>query len=170
MKLRIINCPDKTRFSPYIKRAANFYAKQLMSPKMLDNISICIKFNKDIDAFGYASVEDYNDWGKPREFEIEMHPGIGAYDILKTLAHEMVHVKQYVYGETNEAMTRWKGRRVDSEKIDYWSQPWEVEAHGLEIGLFTLFAIEEKLWDVFKGISNPDAGIKMEELGWKDPV
>lgn len=167
MKLSIVGCPDKERFRPFVKRAAQFYAKELMSDKMLENIFVRIRFNKDIDAFGYASIDEYNDSGKPREFEIEIHPGIGGYDILKTLAHEMVHIKQYVYGETNEAMTRWKGQRVDSDTIDYWVQPWEVEAHGYEAGLFTKFAIQEKLWEIFEGVTNPDSPISIEPLGWK---
>ena len=168
MKLSIVGCPDKKQFRPYVKRAALFYASELMSEKMLDNIFVRIRFNKDIDAYGYASVEDYNDSGKPREFEIELHPGIGAYDILKTLAHEMVHVKQYVYNETNETLTRWRGQRVDSDDVEYWDQPWEIEAHGYESGLFTKFAREEKLWEVFKGVCNPDAPIEPEPLGWKE--
>ena len=80
----------------------------------------------------------------------------------------MVHIKQYAYNETNETLTRWKGQRVDSETIDYWTQPWEVEAHGYEAGLFTKFAIKEKLWKIFKGVQNPDSPIDSEPLGWKN--
>jgi hypothetical protein len=145
MQLSIVGCPDKKRFRPFVKRAAQFYAKELLSEKMLDNIFVRVKFNKDLDAYGYASVEDYNDSGKPREFEIELHPGIGAHDILKTLAHEMVHIKQYVYGETNERLTRWKGQRVDSDTVDYWVQPWEIEAFGRETGLYTRWVDERGL-------------------------
>jgi hypothetical protein len=166
MKLSIIGCPDRENFRPYVKKAALFYASELLTPKMMENVFVKIKFNPKIAAYGYASVEDYNDSGKPREFEIEVHPGIGAYDILKTIAHEMVHVKQYIYGETNETLTRWKGQRVDADSIDYWVQPWEIEAHGYEAGLFTKFAIKEKLWEVFAGVTNPDSDIEMMPLGW----
>jgi hypothetical protein len=92
---------------------------------------------------------------------------ITLMEMATTLAHEMVHVKQYVYGETNEKLTRWKGERVDSDTIDYWVQPWEIEAHGYEAGLFTKFAIKEKLWEVFNGVQNPDSDIIPEPLGWK---
>mgnify|MGYP003347657100 CR=1 FL=1 len=47
MKLSIVGCPDKERFRPYVKRAVIFYAKKLMSDKMLENISIKVKFNKN---------------------------------------------------------------------------------------------------------------------------
>lgn len=167
MKLSIVSCPDKKLFRPYVKRAAIFYAESLMTKKMLENIFIQIKFNDKIDAYGYAEIKECNCSGKPREFEIELHPGIGAHEILKTLAHEMTHIKQYVYGETNDQLTRWKGNKIDSDQVEYWNQPWEIEAHGMEAGLFTRFATKEKLWDVFKNVVNPDAPIKPEPLGWK---
>ena len=167
MKLSIVGCPDKTNFRPYVKRAAFFYAEQLLTPKMLENVYLRIKFNSKIEAYGYAQILEYNESRKAREFEIELHPGIGAAEILKTLAHEMTHIKQYAYNETNENLTRWKGLRVDPDNLDYWVQPWEVEAHGMESGLFSKFAVKEKLWEVFKGIQNPDAPIVPEPLGWK---
>jgi hypothetical protein len=79
----------------------------------------------------------------------------------------MTHIKQYVYGETNETLTRWKGIKIDSDNLDYWVQPWEIEAHGMESGLFTKFATKEKLWEVFTGIQNPDSPIIPESIGWK---
>jgi hypothetical protein len=173
MRLSIVGCPDKQRFRPYVKRAVLFYAQELIDPKKLEEIYIRVKFDKKLNAHGYASIMEFNSVRNPkqrlkaREFEIEIHPGIGGYDILKTLAHEMVHVKQYIYGETNEKLSRWKGQRVDADSIDYWVQPWEIEAHGMEPGLFTKFAIKEKLWEVFKGVSNPDAPIEIEPIGWK---
>lgn len=167
MQLSIVGCPDKKRFRPFVRRAALFYASELMSKKVLENVYLKIKFSDKIPAFGYAEISGYNNSRKAREFEIELHSGIGARNILKTLAHEFVHIKQFVYGETNETLTRWKGERVDSDTIDYWVQPWEVEAHGYEAGLFTKFAIKEKLWEVFTNVANPDGTIEPEELGWK---
>jgi hypothetical protein len=169
MQLSIVGCPDKKQFRPYVKRAAQFYAQELISPKLLENIYLRIKFSSKIEAYGYAQILEYNSSRKAREFEIEIHSGIGAAEILKTLAHEMTHIKQYVYGETNETLTRWKGIRVDSDNLDYWVQPWEIEAHGMESGLFSKFAVKEKLWEVFFGIQNPDSPIDPEPLGWKLP-
>jgi len=167
MKLSIVGCPDKERFRPYVKRAAQFYAKELLSDKMADNISVKIKFNDTMDAMGYAHVVDCNESNKPREFEIEVFSLMSAKDILKTIAHEMVHIKQFAYGETNESLTRWKGQPQTDE--DYWLCPWEVEAHGMEIGLFAKFATKEKLWEVFQEINNLDAPVlDIEPLGWKD--
>lgn len=169
MQLSIVGCPEKKLFRPYVKRAALFYAQSLLTKKVLENIYLKIKFSNNISAYGYAEIKEYNVSGKPREFEIEVHSGIGAAEILKTLAHEMVHIKQYVYGETNDQLSRWKGTKVDSDNLEYWVQPWEIEAHGMEVGLFSRFAIKEKLWEVFKGIQDPDGPIEQEPLGWKTP-
>jgi hypothetical protein len=168
MQLSILGCPDKKRFRPYVKRAALFYASQLMSKKVLDHLYVQIKFNDKIDVCGYAEIREYNLAGKPRGFEIEINSSIGAAEILKTIAHEMAHVKQYVYCETNDTLTKWKDKRVDSDTIDYWVQPWEIEAHGYELGLFQMFAIKEKLWEVFEGVRNPENLLKeAKPLGWK---
>lgn len=169
MQLSIIGCPDKKRFAPYLKRAARFYASELMTKRMCESIFVKIVF-KESDDFGYACISDYSLSGKPRGFEIEINPKIGARDILVTLAHEMAHIKQYVYEETNESLSRWKGLRIDADKVDYWKHPWEIEAHGLETCLFTQFAIKEKLWEIFEGIKNPSEPIEKKSLGWIERI
>ena len=50
---------------------------------------------------------------------------------LSTLAHEMVHVKQFARGELSTDMTQWKSRR-HCGNIDYENQPWEREARRLQ--------------------------------------
>jgi hypothetical protein len=167
MRTSIIGCPERKKFKPYLTKAIKYYSESLMSKKMLENLFLSVKFNSKLDVFGYAQIDEYNISGKPRIFSIELNPDIGAADILKTLAHEMVHIKQFVYGDTNESLSKWKGIKIQ-DSMEYYSLPWEIEAHGREIGLFTNFAIKEKLWEVFKGIRNPDAPIEKESLGWKN--
>jgi len=168
MRLSIVGCPDKERFRPYVKRAILFYAQELLSTKMMENINLKVKFDKNIgDVYGYASIETKTDSGKARDFLIEMNPFIGGRAILKALAHEMVHIKQYAYDETNDNLTRWKGIAIDGNFDDYWRQPWEIEAYGIEAGLFRKFVVTEKLWEVFEGIDNPDSPIEKEPIGWK---
>ncbi len=58
---------------------------------------------------------------------------------MKTLAHELVHVRQYVRNELNDEMNTWKGRKVDSDAIDYDDQPWEVEANKLGNEIYELY-------------------------------
>jgi len=157
--------PDE-RFNEYVQRASQFYAEQLFTKQLLRHLVITLKFNKHLDAFGYSSIEKRNTKGAAREFLIELHPYISGVEILKTLAHEFVHIKQYVEGDLNDSQTEWKGEAIDSDAVDYYSLPWEIEAFGLEVGLFTNFAKKEVLWNVFEGVRNPDAVVEAEPIGW----
>lgn len=156
------------RFNEYVQRASQFYAEQLFPKQLLRHIVVTVKFSKHLDAFGYTSVEKRNSKGKAREFLIELHPYITGKEILKTLAHEFVHAKQYVYEELNEEQTQWQGQPFDSDAVDYYELPWEIEAHGHEIGLFTGFAKKESLWNVFENVYNPDTPVQPVPIGWKD--
>ena len=132
MIIRVVNCPDKD-FKPFVERAAKFYAKELIpNTRIRNNCTTTIKFDDKIKNYGSCGAEGYNTKKEPREFLIDIHPGIGARDILSTLAHEMVHVKQLIYHETNDELSVWKGKRVNSDLLDYWYHPWEIDAH--EIG------------------------------------
>ena len=97
MQLKIVNCPDRD-FKPYVERAALFFAKQLIPDGRLRNRCFTkIRFDAKIEEQGYCSVEGYNTRNEPREFLIEIHPGLGVRTILGVLAHEMVHVYEAVY-------------------------------------------------------------------------
>lgn len=105
------------------------------------NLEINVQIKKLTDAFGYCAWEDNNI--RPREFTIEIAKGMSKKKFLTTLAHEMVHVKQYVRGEIRERFQSdhrvfWKDK--DHSDTTYWSQPWEKEA----------FRLQDKLYKDFK--------------------
>lgn len=70
-------------------------------------------------------------------------------DMISTLAHEMIHVKQFAKGQLREGKVIrgvqtwvWCGKPV---KKKYHTQPWEIEAYSKEIDLLNEFyAIIEK--------------------------
>ena len=78
MQLSIVGCPDKKLFRPYVKRAILFYAENLFTKKLAENVFLQVKFSPKLDVYGYASVEECNNSGKPREFLVEIHSEIGA--------------------------------------------------------------------------------------------
>jgi hypothetical protein len=167
MKVKVTNCPDKD-FKPYVEKAVTFFAEQLITnTRIRNNCHTTVRFNSALKDFGSAVVAGTNSRKQPRTFIIEVHPGIQVRNILSTLAHEMVHIKQFIYGETNDQLSVWKGKRVNSEQMDYWIHPWEIDAHGREVGLSTKFAVAEKLWDVFDGFKNPDLPIVSVPIKWK---
>ncbi len=57
--------------------------------------------------------------------------------IMQTLAHEMVHAKQYLRGELDGWTNSWKGRKPRNYK--YENAPWEKEAYKLEMKLYENF-------------------------------
>lgn len=87
------------------------------------------RMSKDLN-YGYCCDLDDN------EFEIDIKRTLRMRDMLTTLAHEMVHVKQYVKGELTQ---------TNEQDIPYWDRPSEIEAHGREIGLFITWAEKERL-------------------------
>ncbi len=79
----------------------------------------------------------------------------------------MVHVKQYIFGETNDTLTKWRNTKIDPDKIDYWIQPWEIDAYGRETGLLTKFVVSEHLWEIFDDFVDPSAPIIEKPIAWK---
>lgn len=75
------------------------------------------------------SVEGWCEIISPRTFEID----IALYsNWMGVLAHEMVHVKQYVRKELDYKMSTWKSAPVDPDEMDYYDRPWEIEAFELQ--------------------------------------
>lgn len=167
MKIKIVNCPDKD-FRPYVNDAVTFFAEQLIPDGRIRNrCTTKVYFNTKIMVCGYATVEACNSKNQPRKFIIEVNPYQGVRGIFATLAHEMVHIKQYILDETNDTLSKWHGRKVDSDAIDYWLHPWEIDAFGREAGLTHKFVVQNQLWDVFKDYRDPSLPMEPKSIGWK---
>lgn len=73
-------------------------------------------------------------------------PLVRMKNILIDLAHELVHVKQYMNSEIFDYVSggvRYKGSYFDisyqeNEEM-YYDSPWEIEAYGREQGLYKMF-------------------------------
>jgi hypothetical protein len=80
----------------------------------------------DCSAYGYCLMTDSN-----KNFELEIRKGMRLYDLVSTVCHEMVHVKQYYRKEMDDRTSRWKSRKLP-EEMSYMDRPWEKEAFKLE--------------------------------------
>ena len=129
--------------------AAHFYTYKLLGGRMYPHIVLDIKLTKDLkskdDAYGYCHIA--GDVEKPREFLIELdaskeHPLV---QILTWLAHEIVHLKQFVRGELFDyavgQKVQWKSKTYRTS-LAYNKQPWEREAYRLEEPLCRSFMEE----------------------------
>ena len=120
-----------------IKQAAKFYATQLV-PNQYYKIYLDINAGK-FEADGYCTHLDGYD------FEIELNKGLPFEHIMITLAHEMIHLKQYATKELKSKFV--KGRPVDTwrgvkyKNLEYKEQPWEIEASVLEEELYHQFLL-----------------------------
>lgn len=119
--------------------AINYFADYLISRQMQRFITLHFVFRYNLDCLGITSINDYNDRNQPRDFVIEINRNQSEIELLKTLAHELVHVKQYIYNELNDDQSLWLGKRYNPDKIPYDQQPWEVEAESLAFVLFEEF-------------------------------
>jgi len=131
-----------------IKEAAIFYGEYLLGKKLAEKVSLTIEFDKHEDMDNDYAYCDYID-ENPKWFVITINRTLSKKDTLMALAHEMVHVKQYAKGELKDLsrparMTKWMGEKFIPEEMDYWEQPWEVEAYGRERGLYLKFMAKMK--------------------------
>ena len=132
-----------------VGEAVTFYGEVLLGKRMANNVEVFVKLSKDLkkkeQAYGFCHITD-DSLSRPREFMIELdasmrHP---FSQILTWLAHEMVHLKQFVRKELwdyESGRVQWKSRAY-SKKVHYDDQPWEKEAYRLESELYEMFEEE----------------------------
>jgi len=128
-------------------KAAEFYASLLLNKRTAATVFLEINFKRVLDDCADGYCHFLSKATGFREFEIDIVKGLPLDETLITLAHEMVHLKQFATNElsgnqTPANITRWQGRSVNENKVDYWDLPWEIEAHGRERGLY--YRLEDK--------------------------
>ena len=128
-----------------VEEAVSFYSEVLLGKRMANNVDVLVKLTKDLKkkekAYGFCHITD-DSLARPREFMIELDASMKySFDqILTWLAHEMVHLKQFVRGELCDYETgrvQWKTRSFG--RVHYDDQPWEKEAYRLESKLYEEF-------------------------------
>lgn len=126
-----------------VESMAHYVINKLMPRMRTLDIEIEIKdFGYDTSC-GYCLPAGHASGTSPRDFEIEINKDLELRTMLETIAHEMVHVKQYARNELKQLDAdthRWMGDTVSDDDVEYWDLPWEVEAHGRETGLFVRWA------------------------------
>lgn len=126
--------------------AVQFFAELLMPEDIVDELIIDVEIDETLDIAGHCLSESSVE--NPRDFYIAINPKISNQSLYQTLAHEMVHVKQYALNETYNRLSMtddcisykrvWQGEDwMPSKSIDeYYDSPWETEAYGKEVGLY----------------------------------
>jgi hypothetical protein len=130
-----------------LTEAAEFFAAQLMDPRMVRNLVIDIERTPKNDVQGECIDEEGT--RSPRWFTINLRDGKEDESLVQILAHEMVHVKQHAKNELQSGVmtatrgglkmtSRWMGKiwKPKGKEDAYWDAPWEIEAYGREVGLY----------------------------------
>ena len=130
-----------------VEMASWYYAEKLMGTRLMGTLSITINLIRNMSektgCEGSAIWDDWDDFKKtPRDFTIELDCSMSLRNILINLAHEFVHVKQWVKGDMyeyfrNPSMVRFMKKKYDMNNMAYFDYPWEIEAFGRQLGLFT---------------------------------
>lgn len=144
MKIVIHDVRDREKREK-LREAAKFFLRELIPYHVRQNLKVSITLNPRFPDFGEAiTSRPYKKGVRPTSFKVVLHPHKWCWiKLIKTLAHEIVHIKQFAIGEMfepSDQVTVWKSRRIVNDNLPYHKHPWEVEAAGNE-GL---------LWELWK--------------------
>ena len=82
-------------------------------------------------------------------FQIKLDASLKPQNLIRCLAHEMIHVQQWLSGQMKDMYgqsfkVQWGKRMYRPEKLAYSKHPWEIQAHKLEKVLYKSFTMA---WD-----------------------
>lgn len=116
-----------------LRQATRFFAERILGKRLARNIAIDITLEKMRYAYGFCYPLEF---GRAiRDFDISINKKLSRTLILKTLAHEMVHVCQFARGKLKFLdfdIGKWGKRVYRTDLQNYHKLPWEVEALKIE--------------------------------------
>jgi hypothetical protein len=139
------NSPELSRKEA--KYAINYISSLLMSRQLCNNLILHIEFigafDDDFKRYDQGDCIWLDDNDSPREFHIRLNSTLSREDLLSTLAHELVHVKQWALNEKKNLarypayIVKWKKRIVNEYNFQTTHDfPWEKEAYRKEPRLY----------------------------------
>lgn len=136
--------PQKKRFERFTLDVLNHFFKN----KLKRNVDIHLKMVTKQSDLGFCH-------GDRNEVYIDLcrnhenYEGIFTLDdIAKTLAHELVHAKQYLRGEIKPTDNIWHKTGEVYDDTSYRQLPWEHEAYMMEDFLHTLYWKNQRYLDL----------------------
>jgi len=143
LKISILQRGGNKDNHPILESATRYFAKQLMSTRMNNTLSIRIEMRTSKlgkDALGSCSTASIGSKSN-KEFTIMVQRDSEINEQLVILAHEMVHVQQKamntlqyrLWKSDKKYHTRWNGKDAGLfDEIPYAERPWEIEAFAQE--------------------------------------
>ena len=130
-----VNKVPKKLGTDTLNKVLDFAEKYL---KLNPKLEIHIDFIRTKKFLGqYEGIDEHGE-----THYIDISEGESQEDIIRSIFHELVHVKQTEEGDLSLDGKSWKGKlyKTDHMEVDYEHLPWEIEA----------FKLEEKMWKEFK--------------------
>jgi len=141
----LVSVRGGSAFQKKLASSAIEFAKKELLPK-IHRIAITVKLRKfhsdEGNVVGWCTYDDLTKKNH-RVFTVEVCMDQPLEGFIKTILHEMVHVKQYAFAEMQQQYeegkhrTIWKGN--DHTKTAYTKSPWEKEAYRLQNKLYVKF-------------------------------
>ena len=118
-----------------IRKSVSLFGNILLGKRLSDNIYVEV-YNEsyDLNDMGFCNPMDFEE-RSPREFEIFVNKNLCKYEQLLTIAHEMVHIKQFALNEFkvfDNHEYKWRGKKVRHPRKKHFNLPWEKEAIASE--------------------------------------
>ena len=141
----VLDIKGSTHRKRQLVAEAAYFFKDILMPRMRTlqiDINLNPHYEKKTTSSGDCIWEDTNRYS--REFTINLDSRDDDW-MVQTLAHEMVHVKQWARGEMQDIYdhdngsprkTRWKSKLIDIKNVPYDKWPWEKEALRVEKRLY----------------------------------
>ena len=128
-RIRIYGCSTEPTLKAEIKKASDLFMRILLPRKRKYDITISLTrdLSKKTGSFGEC-------WSWSRNtYCVKIDKSQPIEDVLKTLAHEFVHVKQFALGELKflNQFDVWQGK-IYYHDAKYETLPWEKEARRYE--------------------------------------
>jgi len=105
------------------------------------DIRITVKKYVRLGWLGFCDNKDMMEDGIVR---IEINRNQDSVNLYKTIAHELVHAKQYLTGDLYVVNNKEWWRGIDTSLIEYDEQPQEIEAYAKEEKLYRQWCYHQK--------------------------
>lgn len=129
-----------------ISELIEFCLKKFLNEACIKQLEIIVEVKNSILIAGNLAEMYMNDDEFSFTIEIGNRQDFGK--IMLSIAHECVHIKQYVMGEIEDIEDEkivFLEKEYNTPEIDYWDWPWEIEAHGREHGLLLKYVESKNL-------------------------
>ena len=140
----IVRVTGGTKYQREVASKVVYWTAKKLGIHRMRTLYVQAVLTKIKNADGYCSMED----DEKRTFTIEVNKTLKLRQLIMTLIHEMVHVKQFARNEMVDYPTngryRWKSKTVP-QNISYEKMPWEREASRLQEKLTDEFWREEQI-------------------------